>query len=237
MPWFKVDDNFVVSRKVFAIPRADRLLAIGLWTYAGNHAARLLTNGHIPKDILDEIEPPTQIVETLIRVGLWDVDSDGEYWFHDWGDYQPSAQAYIEKQAAIREKRSQDGKLGAAKRWGNRNLGNPNGVPIGKGLGSDSPEPEPEPEPRDKYRGSRITEGFEVTESMFDWFEKQSFTIDLDEETSKFVDHYLAAPGDKGIRADWIATWRSWMKRAQSYRKDSQDLDPWAGKEHLGFAE
>lgn len=239
MPWFKVDDGFIVSAKVISIPRSDRLLAIGLWTYAGNHSARHLTDGHIPKAVLDEIDAPQESIAHLVRVGLWDVDQAGEYWFHNWADYQPSAAAYIEKQAAIKAKRSRDGKISAAKRWNKHSDGSPNGSPIGSpnefALGIDNPEPEPEPEPIEKKNQSKkINENFEVSEAMAIWFEKQSFKVDLETETSKFIDYYLA---NGATREDWVATWRSWMRKAQEFRKASLDVDPWAGKEHLGFAE
>jgi uncharacterized protein YdaU (DUF1376 family) len=34
------------------------------------------------------------------------------------------------------------------------------------------------------------------------------------EERAKFRDHWLAAPGGKGLKQDWLATWRNWCRRA-----------------------
>lgn len=143
MPWFKVDDGFTTSDKVTAIPRKDRLLAIGLWTYAGNYSARVLNDGLVPAHMLDDIDAPQEMIEHLIRVGLWDRDEQGQIWFHDWCVYQPSGAAHKEKQEAIREKRSEAGKNGAAKRWGKQD----DSKPIANAWQTDSPEPEPEPEP------------------------------------------------------------------------------------------
>jgi hypothetical protein len=147
MPWFKVDDGFSTSRKVIQIPRRDRFQAIGLWLMAGNFAAKELTDGHIPAYVLDEMGAPDELVELLISVSLWDRDEQGEIWFHDWCEYQPSASAYREKQEALRIKRSQDGKIAAAKRWHKDDNGLPNGSPIATAMPNDAPEPEPEPEP------------------------------------------------------------------------------------------
>jgi len=33
-------------------------------------------------------------------------------------------------------------------------------------------------------------------------------------EASIFVDYFLAAPGEKGLKRDWAATWRNWFRRA-----------------------
>jgi len=143
MPWFKVDDGFSTSRKVIQIPRRDRFQAIGLWLMAGNFAAKELTDGHIPAYVLDEMGAPDELVELLISVGLWDRDEQGEIWFHDWCEYQPSASEYREKRKQVSEKRSEAGKHGAAIRWSKQS----DGKPIANEWQKDSPEPEPEPEP------------------------------------------------------------------------------------------
>ena len=142
MPWFKVDDGFSTSRKVIQIPRRDRFQAIGLWTMAGNFAAKELTDGHIPAFVLDELGAPDELVEVLISVGLWDRLEDGEIWFHDWCEYQPSASEYKAK----REARSKAGTKGGqksveakAKQKLSKTQAN--------GQANFNPEPEPEPEP------------------------------------------------------------------------------------------
>lgn len=33
------------------------------------------------------------------------------------------------------------------------------------------------------------------------------------EATASFRDHFKAAPGQKGVKLDWSATWRNWMRR------------------------
>ena len=30
----------------------------------------------------------------------------------------------------------------------------------------------------------------------------------------RFADHWAAQPGQKGVKADWPATWRNWIRRA-----------------------
>lgn len=34
-------------------------------------------------------------------------------------------------------------------------------------------------------------------------------------ETLAFVDYWRGAPGGKGVKLDWPATWRNWMRKAQ----------------------
>lgn len=33
-------------------------------------------------------------------------------------------------------------------------------------------------------------------------------------ELAKFRDYWAAQPGQKGVKADWPATWRNWCRRA-----------------------
>ena len=38
--------------------------------------------------------------------------------------------------------------------------------------------------------------------------------LDLRREHSRFVDYWTAAPGQRGVKLDWNATWRNWTRKA-----------------------
>ena len=38
--------------------------------------------------------------------------------------------------------------------------------------------------------------------------------LDLIREHERFADYWTAQPGQKGVKADWDATWRNWMRKA-----------------------
>jgi hypothetical protein len=40
-------------------------------------------------------------------------------------------------------------------------------------------------------------------------------------ELRKMLDHFAAAPGAKGVKADWLATWRNWSTRAAEFSHGS----------------
>ena len=42
-----------------------------------------------------------------------------------------------------------------------------------------------------------------------DWDEERALR-----EALVFRDHWLGAAGQKGVKADWAATWRNWIRRA-----------------------
>ncbi len=63
-------------------------------------------------------------------------------------------------------------------------------------------------------RPTRIPEGFTVTDEMCKWADDEGMPpAYVASETAKFVDHYRAAAGAKGVKLDWIATWRNWLRR------------------------
>ena len=57
---------------------------------------------------------------------------------------------------------------------------------------------------------TEIPEDFEITEKMRKWADEKIPRVDIDRETEKFIDYWLA----HGKRmANWEATWRNWMRR------------------------
>jgi len=45
------------------------------------------------------------------------------------------------------------------------------------------------------------------------WTKGYNRTVDHQREFQKFSDYWLGAPGQKGVKADWFATWRNWIRR------------------------
>lgn len=51
-----------------------------------------------------------------------------------------------------------------------------------------------------------------------DWHEfarKERPDVEPDREFQIFADYWRAQPGQKGIKVDWLATWRNWIRRAR----------------------
>lgn len=70
-----------------------------------------------------------------------------------------------------------------------------------------------EPAPKAK-RKSTIPETFLLTTEMAKWARERAPAANLPLETEKFVNHYR---GKGDLRADWVASWRTWMLNAQTY--------------------
>jgi len=65
--------------------------------------------------------------------------------------------------------------------------------------------------------GTNSLPRFPVTGDMAAWAKKNTPTVfhTLNVETERFVDYWLTR---NTPRADWIASWRNWMRKAEEYR-------------------
>lgn len=79
-----------------------------------------------------------------------------------------------------------------------------------------APAPDPGPGPgagrRPGRRGTRLPEDFTVTDTMRAWAADHAPDIDLTEATDRFRDYWVAVPGARGLKLDWTATWRNWIR-------------------------
>lgn len=140
MAWFKVDDGFYTSLKFLSIPRPMQAQAAGVWLLSGTWSADKMTDGFVPYTIFDLWEFDTDVIEELVKTGLWDHDDDREgIWFHDWADYQPMREQ-LEAKSALRNERAVKA---ANARWNK-----PDAKAMltdAKPMLTDAPEPVPEP--------------------------------------------------------------------------------------------
>ena len=67
----------------------------------------------------------------------------------------------------------------------------------------------------DAARGTRIADDFAPDAEMLSWVREKCPAVPASEHES-FIDYWRSVAGAKGLKADWPATWRSWMRRAQS---------------------
>ena len=154
----------------------------------------------------------------------------------EWADMKPMLQAFfkqcwtharidreLQKQKSLQETNVERAKKAAATRW-NRNQednlkdsitsnapsmlqasveqSSTNATHIHSHIHNHIKEPDIR-ERRSQARGSRLPP---------DWFPKEH--LDEQRELEKFKDYWVAQPGQKGVKTDWDATWRNWVRRA-----------------------
>jgi hypothetical protein len=61
-------------------------------------------------------------------------------------------------------------------------------------------------------RATRIPDDFAVTAEMAAWAREKVPAVDITEETENFRDWWSAKAGAGGVKVDWAATWRTWMR-------------------------
>lgn len=213
MPWFKVDDKIHSHKK----PARAGLPSMGLWVLAGSWCAEnFRTEGFIPDYITARLDPEYAThAAALVAAGLWIVaehDGDQGWRFHDWLKFQPSVEQVEEERRKARE-RMQNIRSGSGSVRPNKDRTSPS---VTAKYNDPVPVPVLPSEVRGARasRGTRIPDGFAVTDDMREWAAGKGWGhLDLDDITESFVDYWRSVPGAKGVKLDWIATWHNWVKR------------------------
>jgi hypothetical protein len=244
MVWFKVDDKFHRGKKVRKLGPAPitvpmRVAAVGLWTLCGDWAAENGTDGFVPNEQIETWDAVGQVRARLVEVDLWEeiiFEGEAGIRFHDWPDWQPTAEEVEKKRADVRRRVAEHRERQKIKSTPDSGNALPNA------LGTYGPEPEPVTtpvvpstsdledrsglsfsSPRAKKRapaekvnrGTRIPEDFEVTPEMVSWAAKNAPSVDGRRQTAQFVDYWTAATGRTATKRDWVAAWRTWMRNAE----------------------
>jgi hypothetical protein len=210
MPWFRVDDGFWSHPKTLQLSDG----AQALWMRAGSWSMHHLTDGVIPAYALPLLRAKPRFVNELVAVSLWFSDEDA-YRFHDWNRYQPTREqveadrdAAADRKRRSREKSRRD-KGGTDGRSSADAAVTPS-QPIPTHPTSTSNEVE---EDRPRKRGSRLESDWVPERSTVEKMQLEAPGIDFQAEHPSFVDYWIAQPGQKGVKTDWDATWRNWMRR------------------------
>jgi uncharacterized protein YdaU (DUF1376 family) len=80
-------------------------------------------------------------------------------------------------------------------------------------------------EPKVKtQRGSRLPTDWTLPDEWADWAEKERPDLLVYKTAESFKDFWISKPGAGGVKLDWQATWRNWVRsQKQSFAK-AQDL-------------
>ena len=98
-------------------------------------------------------------------------------------------------------------------------------TPISDRYQDDAPETERETETETKkerektQRGTRLPHDTKLTVEWIDFCRQQRPELDPQDVFAGFLDYWVAQPGQKGVKTDWTATWRNWVRRQQAPKK------------------
>lgn len=84
-------------------------------------------------------------------------------------------------------------------------------------------------------RGSRLKDDWFLPADWGEWAVSEGWPVEVvRDQAERFKDYWCAAPGQKGVKLDWQATWRNWMRNsnakkmgyANGKRNHSNKTDP-----------
>lgn len=222
--YFRLHEGYPDSPKIAKVGGDAGWLDICAIAYC----ARNLTDGLIPKGMvprLSDRSEPQALACLLLDVGRWheaghDCDTcpqpgANEYVVHDYLEHQRSAAEV----ADLRRKRSEAGAKGGRTRANRQALAKQT---LEQTASKVQPETETETEEVTPLRSrattkkaTRVPDPFPLDEVLKSWFNENCAGLDGPGEHEKFMDYWRGAPGVKGRKDDWPATWRNWMRTAR----------------------
>jgi uncharacterized protein YdaU (DUF1376 family) len=159
-------------------------------------------------------EHPIKHRDIARQIGLKDFEQDvltvlEEFFLStDAGFVNPRADKEIAKYREF----SEAGKRGAAKRWGTNGEANspPNATPIA--TNNHKPITINHKPKVESTRGSRLSPDFCLTEEWKDFCQQDRPDLNPSKVFETFKDYWVAKAGQQGVKLDWFATWRNWVR-------------------------
>jgi len=222
VPWMKIDDTLHCHKKAMKAG----VEAMGLWVLAGSWSSDQLTDGFVPECMATRWAPnATELAARLVTAGLWSVgecDDDAGWWFHQWEERNPTRQEVVKVRDEARER--------MRKTRGQRRTKpvRPNFARTASEVQEKFALPVPVPvvpngTTKDSLRsssaatakrGQRLPNDWEPEPNLVEQIKNEVPNVDICAQHRRFVDYWIAQPGQKGVKLDWSATWRNWMRKA-----------------------
>jgi uncharacterized protein YdaU (DUF1376 family) len=116
------------------------------------------------------------------------------------------------------------GKRGAAKRWAKPPHEEANSPPNATPIATNNHKPITNNHIKEKQRGSRLAQDWVLTKSLGEWAQVERPDLDVRQVAEQFKDYWIAQPGQKGVKLDWSATWRNWVRNSKAVKSNSVDI-------------
>jgi uncharacterized protein YdaU (DUF1376 family) len=160
------------------------------------------------------------VLEGLLEM-FFVLDEENKCWVHTRCDKEIE---HYKQQLNIASKA---GKASAAKRAMNKNL-TPVERPLNDGLTTVQPTSNQQPvtNNQDKkiQRGSRIAFDFQFPKEWEDFCVEQRPELNAKKTFEQFKDYWVAQAGQKGVKLDWFATWRNWVRNTNAPKVNFADI-------------
>jgi len=121
---------------------------------------------------------------------------------------------------------SEDGKKGAAARWHKGGNGEANSPPNATPMATNNQEPitnNHKPISR-ATKGSRLSADWVLPEDWESWARQERPDLNPQKVGEQFKDFWIAKAGAAGVKLDWQATWRNWVRNQRQERLNPADI-------------
>ena len=122
---------------------------------------------------------------------------------------------------------SEAGKRGAAKRWSKPPHGEANSPPNATPIATNNHKPittNHKPIVEKSQRGSRLANDWVLPNEWEYWANKQRPDLNAMQVADQFKDFWCAKPGKDGVKLDWAATWRNWVRNQKAPKMNPADI-------------
>jgi len=148
------------------------------------------------------------------KKAIQELQRDGKIEVTDAGIWSPKC----EKHLTLRRERQSSARAAAESRWQKtkQNQRQDDATALRTQC---QPEPEPEPYKKEEAKasskkGSRLPRDWSLPQEWSDWALAQGMDeLSSRREADRFRDYWVSAPGQRGVKMDWQAVWRNWVRK------------------------
>jgi uncharacterized protein YdaU (DUF1376 family) len=115
------------------------------------------------------------------------------------------------------------GKRGAAKRWGTPPNEEANSPPNATPIATNNHKPITNNQEK-KTLGKRLASDSCLTKEWEDFCVEQRPELNPAKTFDQFKDYWTSVAGQKGVKLDWFATWRNWVRSTNAPKQNPADI-------------
>ncbi len=218
--WVPLDVNFLWDDAILGCDvEAQMLYVRALCLSKQTESHGFISRKQVASLCFGLLEANENLVKQLLESDLW-TDTEEDYFIRSWFKYNKTPEE-LEKLSAVRAKAGSKGGRAKPKQVASTVRKQNQAeveveveVEVENSLSCAPQAAQNGRTQKPKTKGTRIERPFDVTDEMVTWAEQEIPWFDWSKETPKFLDYWSAKPGANGVKLDWVATWRNWMRTA-----------------------
>ena len=75
-----------------------------------------------------------------------------------------------------------------------------------------------------QQRGSRLAQDWFLPKPWGEWAQTERPDLNIRQTADQFRDYWIAQAGQKGVKLDWAATWRNWVRNSKAAKLNPYDI-------------